>query len=95
MAKRSHGPRMGTRRKLKKSFRNKGKVPIRKILQEFKKGEKIIISPEPSIQKGMPHRRFIGKQGTIIGTKGKAYILEVKDGNKIKQVISLPVHLRK
>jgi len=95
MVRRSHGPRRGTRAKLKKSIRAKGKVTIRRIVQEFKKGEKVIISPEPSTQKGMPNKRFFGKQGTIIGQKGKAYLLEVKDGKSTKQVISLPIHLRK
>lgn len=95
MVKRSHGSRMGTRKKLKKKFRTKGKLTIRRIVQEFKKGEKVTISPEPSVQKGMPHKRFFGKQGIIKNKKGKAYILEVKDGKKTKEVISLPVHLRK
>ncbi len=95
MAKRSHGPKQGTRKKLKKDRRARGKLTIRRIVQEFKEGEKVIIKPEPSVQKGLPHKRFIGKQGEIIGKRGKAYILEVRDGNKLKQVISLPVHLRK
>jgi len=95
MVKSSHGPRRGTRSKLRKRARTRGKVAIRRIVQEFKKGEKVIISPEPSIQKGMPYKRFIGKQGTIIEKKGKAYVLEIKDGKATKQVISLPVHLKK
>ncbi|MFA5406850.1 MAG: 50S ribosomal protein L21e [Candidatus Nanoarchaeia archaeon] len=90
----SHGPRRGTRRKLKKSVRDKGKVTIRRLVQEFKKGERVIIKPEPSIQKGLPYKRFFGKQGFILDKKGKAYIVQVKDGNSIKQAISLPVHLR-
>ena len=90
---RSHGPKRGTRKKLKKDIRTK--VTIRRFVQQFKEGEKVIIKPEPSVQKGVPHRRFIGKQGEIIGKRGKAYIIQVKDGGKLKQVISLPVHLRK
>jgi len=90
----SHGPRRGTRRKLKKSIRDKGKVTIRRLVQEFKKGDEVIIKPEPSIQRGLPNKRFFGKQGVILGQKGKAYMVQVKDDNTIKQVISLPVHLK-
>jgi len=95
MVRSSHGPRKGTRHKLKKKARSKGKVSIRQIVQEFKKGDKVIIKPEPSIQKGMPHRRFYGKQGKVVDKKGKAYILEVKEGKSFKKVISLPAHLKK
>jgi large subunit ribosomal protein L21e len=95
MVKRSHGYRRGTRAKLKKRRRERGKVTIRRIVQEFKKGDSVIIKPEPSIQKGMPHKRFFGKRGVIVDKKGKAYVLSVKSGNAMKKVISLPVHLKK
>ncbi len=95
MVKRSHGPKRSTRKKLRKSVRTRGKVPIRRFIQEFKKGEVVIIKPEPSVQKGLPHHRFIGREGVIINTKGRAYIVGVKDGGKLKQVITLPVHLRR
>jgi len=95
MVRRSHGARRGTRAKLRKNLRTRGKVTIRKIVQEFKKGESVIISPEPTIQIGMPDKRYFGKQGKILSMKGKAYIIEVMNGNAVKQVISMPVHLRK
>lgn len=95
MVTRSHGPRRGTRKKLKKKIRERGKIKIAKFMQEFKEGEKVVIKPDPSYQKGMPNRRFFGRVGVIVSKRGKAYILEVKDGGKTKQVISLPVHLKK
>jgi len=49
---------------------------------------------EPSVQKGMPHRRFHGKTGTVIGQRGRAWVLEVRDGETIKQVIARPQHLK-
>ncbi len=91
MVKASHGHRRKTRRRLKK----KEILTIRRILQTFKIGEKVVIKPEPSIQKGMPHRRFFGRVGKVIDKRGKAYILEVRDGRSFKQIISLPVHLRR
>ena len=95
MVVRSKGSRRGTRFKLKKNLRDKGKVSIRKLVQEFKKGERVKIFPEPSIQSGIPHKRFFGKDGVVVEKRGKAYVLEVEDGNMTKKVITLPVHLRR
>jgi len=95
MVKASHGPRRRTRKKLKKSIRARGKVSIVKMLQKFKKGEKVVIKPEPAVHKGMPNKRFFGRVGIVAEKRGKAYILEVKDGKAVKQVISLPVHLKR
>lgn len=90
----SHGPRRGTRHLLRKNVRERGKVTITRHLQEFKEGQKVMIKPEPSIQKGIPHRRFFNKVGTVIGKKGKSYILEVREFNKLKKITLRPIHLR-
>ncbi|MCD6576108.1 MAG: 50S ribosomal protein L21e [Nanoarchaeota archaeon] len=95
MVTRSHGFRVGTRRKLRKKVRERGKVKIGAALQEFDINEKVIIDVEPSYHKGMPHRRFIGKHGKIVEKKGKSYIVEVRDGGKYKKIICAPIHLRK
>ncbi len=95
MVKRAKGPRQKTRKKLRKSPRSRGKISVTRFLQEFKEGEKVLIDPEPSFQKNLPFRRFIGKVGTVVGRRGKAYIVEFKDGRKVKNLICLPVHLRR
>ncbi len=43
----------------------------------------------------MPSIRFHGKTGTVIGTQGHAFVLAVKDGNKIKSVLATPEHMKK
>jgi len=43
----------------------------------------------------MPAIRFHGKTGTVVGTQGRAYVLDVKDGNKIKTVLATPEHMIK
>ena len=53
---------------------------------------KVII--DPSIQKGQPHSRFHGKTAKVVDKKGKAYILALKDGNKAKELIVTPEHLK-
>ena len=92
MVQKSKGLRKRTRKLLKLKAREK--VPITRYLQEFKIGEKVVIRPTPSSHKGMPFRRFIGKIGTIIEKRGKAYIVQIRNGKKEKKVIARPEHLR-
>jgi large subunit ribosomal protein L21e len=80
-------------RKVRKSVRERGLVPLTRMLQQFSPGDRVHIKIEPSIQKGMPHPRFHGYTGVVKGRRGRAYIVEVRDGNAIKQIIALPVHL--
>lgn len=91
--KRSRGFRSKTRHKLKKKAREKGDLPVSRIIQEFKEGDSVSIVIEPSIQKGQPHPRFHGKTGVVVENRGRSYLVEIQDGNAIKRVISRPVHL--
>ncbi len=91
MARKSRGFRTRTRRKL----RQKVRPSITKFLQEFRKGQKVIILPEPSSHRGMPHPRFKGKSGKIIEKRGRSYLVEILDGNKVKKIIARPEHLKK
>ena len=84
-----------TRNIMKRNIRDKSKIKISNFLQTFKEGEKVVIVPDPSYQKGLPFRRFWGRTGSIIGKRGKASIVEVKDGGKLKKVLSANVHLKK
>jgi large subunit ribosomal protein L21e len=49
---------------------------------------------EPSSHKGMPYRRFRGRSGFVVGKRGKAYIVEIQDGNTAKKIISRAEHLK-
>ena len=95
MVIRSHGFRVGTRRKLRKSAREKGKISIKRSIQGFEIGEPVIIDVEPAYHKAMPYKRFFGKHGTVVAKRGKAYVIDLKDGNKKKQIICAPVHMKK
>jgi large subunit ribosomal protein L21e len=90
----SHGERHCTRYKLKKTVRERGLSPISKAIQEFDEGQMVHIDIDPSIQKGMPNPRFQGKTGKVLGIRGRAYLLQIKDGNAKKQIIALPQHLK-
>lgn len=92
MTKKSRGFRAKTRFKIKQKVAYR--PPVTKFLQEFKKNQKIVIVQEPSSQRGMPHPRFKGKTGKILDRRGKSYIVEILDGNKVKKLICRPEHLK-
>jgi len=93
--KASKGYRHRTRKLLRKHIREKGGVPpLSLILHDYKPGEYVYIKINPSVMKGMPHRRYHGKVGVVIGKRGKAYIVQVKLGGKTKTLFIRPEHLR-
>lgn len=65
-----------------------------KAIQEFEEGQMVHIDIDPSIQKGMPNAKFQGSTGKVLGQRGRAYLLQVRIGNAMKEVISLPNHLK-
>ena len=89
-----NGPRKKTRYKFKKELRRRGLPPVTSVIQKFEVGQNVHIVCEPSIQKGMPHRRFHGKTGTVLGQRGRAWILAIRDGNAEKVIIARPQHLK-
>lgn len=89
----NHGLRKKTRDKLSKSVRARGISPVVRAIQEFEPGAKVHVLIDPSKHKGMPHPRFHGKTGEVVGKRGRAFILKVTDGNATKTVITLPEHL--
>lgn len=93
--KRSKGPRRKTRKKLRKPVRKRGKISTTRLIQELEQGQKVVIKPEPAVQKTLPFRRFIGKIGTIKEKRGKSYLVQIKNGKKEKTIICKPIHLKK
>jgi large subunit ribosomal protein L21e len=95
MVRASKGTRRRTRKKFSKKARERGLSPITRSFVEYAEGEKANIVVDPSIQKGQPHSRFHGQTGTVIGTQGGSYLLEVRMGKATKTVVVSPEHLRK
>jgi large subunit ribosomal protein L21e len=85
--------RKKTRDKLSKSVRARGISPVVRAIQEFEPGSKVHVIIDPSRHKGMPHPRFHGKTGEVIGKRGRAFVLRITDGDATKTVITLPEHL--
>ncbi|MFP3196885.1 MAG: 50S ribosomal protein L21e [Sulfolobaceae archaeon] len=94
MVAHSKGYRTRTRKLLTKSVRERGAVPpLSSLMYEYKEGEYVTIRINPSIHKGMPHRRYHGRVGIIVGKRGKAYEVKVTLGDKEKVIIVRPEHL--
>ena len=76
-----------------KSISEKGKLPIKRYMQNFENGQKVLLKPFPSYQKGLFCLRFNGKTGRVTGMQGECYLVQISDGGKVKSCIVHPVHL--
>lgn len=91
----SKGPRRKSRAALTKRVRERGRLPLSRLLIKYEVGEKVIINIDPAIHKAMPHKRYQGKVATIVDTRGKAYVLEIPQRKTVKTIITTPEHIRK
>jgi large subunit ribosomal protein L21e len=69
-------------------------IPVSRSLQSYDLGVKARINIESSLQKGMPHTKFQGKIGIVVGRQGRSYALRIKDGGKTRIVTVRPEHLK-
>jgi large subunit ribosomal protein L21e len=79
---------------MKKRVRERSTVPITRAMQTFNNGEVVHLVIDPAYQKGAPHPKWHGKTGQIIGARGKAYLVQIKDQNSTKTLIANPIHLK-
>jgi large subunit ribosomal protein L21e len=93
MGRKAKGYRRKTRSILRRKPREKGKTGLSKILYEYKPGEKVVVKIDPSVHKGMPHRRYHGKIGIIINKRGRSYIVNITQGGTAKEIIVRPEHI--
>ena len=91
--RKSKGYRSGTRRLLTKEPREHGKIGLSKLLHEYDTGSQVVIKLDSSVHKGMPHRRYQGKVGTVVSKRGRSYVVHVFQGNALKEIIVRPEHL--
>lgn len=93
------GKSSGTRRKSRSVFtkkvRERGRLPLSRLLTKYEEGEKVVINIDSGIHKAMPHKRYQGKVATIVGKRGRAYILEIPQRKTVKTIITTPEHIRK
>ena len=94
MAVRSKGIRSKSRQILRKSPRSRGFPPITHAVRRFDEGTKVAIKIDSAIHKGMPHIRFQGLTGTVVGRQGNAVVVAIMAGNKPKELVVRPEHLK-
>jgi large subunit ribosomal protein L21e len=95
MVQTSRGLRRKTRNILSKTPRSRGMTPITHEFREFEVGEKVSVVIDPAVHYGMPHMRFQGKTGVVTGKQGRAFVVDLYMGDKLKTVVARPEHLKK
>ena len=89
--KRSRGYLSSYTRRLKRER----KLTANDFVKDIKVGDKVVIDVQPYYEGALPHPRYNGKSGVVKEIRGKAYVVEIKVGNKVKHIISEAVHIRK
>jgi len=77
-----------------KRIRERGKLSLGRYFQELKPGQRIAIVRNLSYKASFP-TRLQGKTGTIIGIRGKAFIVSLMNGKKEKKFILTREHIKK
>ena len=89
------GYRNKTRKRHRRKARDKGLGSIEKYLIDFDVNNKVdIITNSSQHKRGMPHRRYHGLTGTVIGKRGRCFEVQVKLGNSMKTLLIGREHLR-
>jgi ribosomal protein L21E len=78
----------------RKSIRTRGKIPLSKYFQEFKKGDFVSVTKERAVKSNFPGR-FQGRTGTVEAKRGQTYLVNIKDKDKKKKFLIEPIHLKK
>lgn len=89
----SHGYRNRSRKLFRHEPRRRGYRGLSRLMYEYKPGDPVIIDVNPTYIETAPHRRYQGKVGKVVEKRGRAYVIEVRVGSKIKKIITTPEHL--
>lgn len=77
-----------------KTPRQKGKFSFMKFFQKFNEGDSVAVVRELSFNFGYS-KRLQGRTGKVVGRRGSAYEVEIKDLGKPKRYILRSIHLKK
>jgi large subunit ribosomal protein L21e len=78
----------------RKRIRDKRRIRLSQYFQELKPGDKVAIVKSLSFKASFPSRMH-GKTGTVVGKRGKAYIVRLLNGKIHKTLTIKPIHLKK
>lgn len=89
----SRGFRRKSKHVLMKKPRERGLQPLGRLLHEYGEGEKVVVKIDSAIHKGMPHARYQGRVATVAEKRGRAYVVKMQEGGKVRDLIILPEHM--
>ena len=78
----------------RKNIKKHGKLELSKYFQEFKKGERVAIVREHTLNPAFP-KQVQGRTGTVSGERGNSYLVKVLIGGVEKTYIIEPSNLKK
>ena len=78
----------------RKCTRTRGKLQLSKYFQNLKQGDLVSVVAERSENITFP-KRLQGRTGIVIGKRGKANLVKIKDQTKEKEFIIKSIHLKK
>ena len=64
------------------------------LLREYNEGDRALVIIDSRQHKGLPHRRYHGKVGTVRNIGRRSVTLDVKLGNKTKTLITRFDHIK-
>jgi large subunit ribosomal protein L21e len=68
-------------------------MKLSKLLYEYQPGNQVVIKIDSAVHKGMPHKRYHGRVGTVLNKRGRSYMVSVSQGDAIREIIVRPEHL--
>jgi len=77
-----------------KPARQRGKLGLSKVFSELNLEDKVALVRDLSFKASFP-KTWQGRTGKVTGKRGKAYIIEVYDGNKLKKITAKRINLKK
>ncbi len=78
----------------RKNIRLRGKISLSSYFQKFKENDSVAVTKDVSLNSNFP-KRLQGRTGKVIGKRGRAYIIKLKDQEMEKEYLIEPVHLKK
>src|SRR3989442_6786973 len=93
LLRRSKGFRTKSRTLISRKPRDRGKQPLGRLLIGYTPGQMVRIMINPAVQKGMPHRRYPGRVGTVAEKRGRSYVVEVSGRKTPRLIIRSPEHI--
>lgn len=77
----------------RKKVREKGKIRLSQYFKKIDDGVNVTVVTDMGLQSRFP-KRLKGLSGSVIGSRGKFKLVEIKTGDKMKTFIIHPIHLR-